>query len=354
MSRYMKQRSRKAGLPPGTLTYIGDTPTAAVTLKVMQYQGETLEEREFTDPRACSRFVKRPGVAWVNVVGVHDAEVIRSLGELFNFHGLVQEDILNTSQRPKKEDFENYMYIVVQLMRTDPLKEELRSEQVSIILGADFVLSFQEKSLEVFDQVRTRLRTSKGIIRNQGADYLAYALMDAVVDDYFIIQERLAEQVEQLEEEALLEGRADFLQRLLKLKRELIFLRKSVWPLREVLGALEGASSSLIAPGTHPYFRDVYDHALHIYDTVNTLREVLSSVLEIHISNTNNRLNEVMKVLTMIATIFIPLSFIVGVYGMNFDNMPELHLKYSYYFLWIVMWGVAASMLYFFKKNRWF
>ena len=354
MSRYMKQRSRKAGLPPGTLTYIGDAPTRAVTLKVIQYQGDTLEEREFSDPRACSRFVKRPGVAWINVVGVHDPEVIRSLGELFSFHGLVQEDILNTSQRPKKEDFENYMYIVVQLMRNDAAQQELKSEQVSIILGTDFVLSFQEKAEEVFDQVRTRLRTSKGIIRSQGADYLAYALLDAVVDDYFIIQERLAEQVEQLEEEALLEGRSDFLQRLLNLKRELIFLRKSVWPLREVLGALEGASSGLITPTTQPYFRDVYDHALHIYDTVNTLREVLSSVLEIHISNTNNRLNEVMKVLTMIATIFIPLSFIVGVYGMNFDNMPELHLKYSYYFLWIVMWGVAGSMLYFFKKNRWF
>ena len=354
MSKRIKKRSAKAGMPPGSLVYVGERSGGTVELECIEYDTENVVEHMVTVDDVVAARGKGPGKAWINIDGVHDAVVLEKVGAAYGLHALTMEDILNTDQRPKMEDFDEHLFIVLKMLRYDAKQSELIIEQVSLILGDTWVLSFQEGIQgDVFDVVRERLRNTKTKIRALGVDYLFYVLLDAVVDNYFAILETLGEEIEELETRLLDSPTQDTMHTIHRMKRELIYLRKSVWPLREVIGALLRGESDLITPATQPFLRDVYDHTIQVIDTVETYRDMLSGLIDIYMSSMSNRMNEVMKVLTIIATVFIPLTFIAGVYGMNFKFMPELEWPYGYAFAWGVMIAVAASFVVYFWKKKW-
>jgi len=351
--RFLKKRSVKAGLPPGSLVHIGDTPSAAVSIELIGYDPQSIEEQRFTTVDDCLLHLDRPGITWVNVEGVHDVEIIRHLGERFKLHPLVLEDIVNTVQRPKIEDYEGYLFIVLRMLRPTG-GGEFTSEQLSMILGPRHLFTFQEGIQgDVFDTVRERIRNGKGKVRGMGADYLAYALIDAIVDSYFSVLEDLGERIVNLEEDLTLAPGPDALHEINNIKKEIIFLRKAVWPLREAVSFLERGDSDLLTASTRLYFRDVYDHTVQVIDTVETYRDLLSGMLDLYLSSISNRINEVMKFLTVIGTIFMPLTFLVGVYGMNFKHMPELEWHNGYFLLWGLMIGLSVAMIIYFKRRRW-
>jgi magnesium transporter len=285
--------------------------------------------------------------------GIHQVEILEQLGECMGVHPLVLEDILNTDQRPKLEDFDDYLFIVLKMSHYDDQNGEMEVEQISLILGPNYVVSFQERPGDVFDPIRERITNGRGRIRKLGADYLAYALIDAIVDHYFVVLEQIGEKIEFLEEELITDPTPETLQTIHNLKREMIFLRKSVWPLREVVGGLERRESPLIGESIAVYLRDVYDHTIQVIDTLETFRDMISGMLDIYLSSVSNRMNEVMKVLTIIATIFIPLTLIAGIYGMNFKHMPELEQPWGYPVVWGVMLATAIVMLIYFRRKKW-
>ncbi|KUO40707.1 MAG: magnesium transporter [Hadesarchaea archaeon DG-33-1] len=353
MPRLIKKRLKKVGLPPGALVHIGEKKTEKVRITIVDYDKKKFQEKEAKKVEECFPFKDKPTVTWINVDGIHDPEIIKKLGDYFGMHPLVLEDILNTDQRPKMEDFDNYIYIVLKMLTYDDKSNEVVAEQVSLILGSNFVISFQEKEGDVFNPIRDRIRGDKGRVRKMGADYLAYALTDAIVDNYFTILEKIGERVEFIEEELVTNPTPGTLQTIHNLKRELIFLRKSVWPLREVINGLERGESPLIKGATKVYLRDVYDHTIQVIDTVETLRDMVSGMLDIYLSSISNKMNEVMKVLTIIATIFIPLTFVAGIYGMNFLNMPELEWYFGYPLVLLVMVAIGVTMLFYFRRKKW-
>lgn len=354
MPRPIKKRSQKAGLPPGTPVHIGERRSETTRITLFDYDEQQIEEREVTQAKECFLFKNTPKVTWINVTGLHQVEVLEELNGCFSLHPLVLEDILNTDQRPKMEDYGDYLYIVLKaLFLGNNRDNEVESEQISLILGANFVLSFQEKENPLFEPIRDRLRNNKGRLRKMGADYLVHAILDAIIDHYFVVLEKLGEQVEFLEEEVVSKPRPATLQATHKLKREMIFLRKAVWPLREVIGSLERGESPLIKESTVLYLRDIYDHTIQVIDNIETFRDMLSGMMDIYLSSISNRMNEVMKVLTIIATIFIPLTFIVGLYGMNFKYMPELEWPWGYPLVLILMLAVTIFMLLYFRRKKW-
>ncbi len=354
MPRLTHKRSRKSGLPPGTPVHIGTRKAGAPRVSLMHYDGEQLVEEEVTDVAACRAWLSRPGVTWINIEGVHQIDLLEQFGAVFGLHPLVLEDIANTGQRPKVEDYGGYLYVVLRMLSLPESSQEVVGEQVSLILGSNFVISFQEGIAgDVFDPIRVRLRASKGRVRHEGADYLVYSLIDAIVDGYFILLEKLGEQIEVLDEHMLANSAREAARTINQLKREMIWLRKAVWPLREMISSLQRAESSLIRPSTGVYLRDVYDHTIEVIDTVETYRDVLSGMLDNNLSLLTARLNEVMKVLTVISTIFIPLTFIVGIYGMNFRYMPELGWRWGYPLVMLGMAGIAVALYFYFRRKKW-
>lgn len=355
MTEQKTKRSQKTGLPPGSPVYIGSSKSSKVKISVTYYNEQHFEEKQLSSADECFRYKGRDTISWINIDGVHDTEILRKVSECYGIHPLVQEDIANTGQRPKIEDYGDYLYIVLRMLSYDEKASNIRSEQVSIILGNDHVISFQEEGKEgdVFGQVRERLRSGKTKIRKEGSDYLCYCLIDEIVDSYFAIMEKLGERIEGVEEKLIANPTQKILNLIHQLKKETLSLRKSVWPLREVVNSMERGESPLIREGTRLYLRDVYDHTVEVIETVENYREMMSGMVDIYLSGISNKLNEVMKVLTIISTTFIPLTFIVGIYGMNFKNMPEMQWQYSYAAVWIVMLCVAGSMLVYFKKKKW-
>jgi len=353
MPKPMKRRSKKAGLPPGTLVHIGEQKMTEPKIILIDYDETHFEEKEFQTIEECYVLKEKPTVTWINVDGLHRAGILEKLGECFGLHPLVLEDVLNTDQRPKLEDYEGYIYIVLKMLYPNGQNQRIEAEQISLVLGPHVLLSFQERQGDVFNPVRERLRSGKGRLRKLGSDYLAYALMDSVVDNYFIILERLGERIELLEEELVANPTTKILHEIDHLKREMIFIRRAVWPLREVISSLQRGESSLITQNTRIYLRDVYDHTIQAIDTIETYRDMLSGMLDIYLSSVSNRLNAVMKVLTVIATIFMPLTFLAGVYGMNFKYMPELGWRWGYPFFWLVIISLGVFMLIYFRKKRW-
>jgi magnesium transporter len=353
MPKFTKKRTKKAGLPSETLVYTGEKKDEKIKIHVIDYDETHFLETELSTVEACIPYKNKSTVTWINIDGVHNVPMIERLGDCFGLHRLVMEDIMNTDQRPKTEDYGEYLYIVLKMLSSGK-NGEIITEQISLVLGTNFVLSFQEGvEGDVFNLIRERLRSSKGRIRKMGADYLAYSLIDAVVDNYFVILEKFGDKIELLEAELIENPAQKTVQRIYQLKRELIFLHNAVWPLREVVSALGKRESPLIHEATAPYLRDVYDHVIHIIDSVDIYREMISSMLDMYLSSVSNRLNAVMKVLTIIATIFMPLTFIVGVYGMNFKYMPELEWRHGYPLTLIVMAGIAIFMLLYFRRKKW-
>jgi magnesium transporter len=353
MPKLMKKRSVKAGLPPGSLVYVGDKKAGEAKITVIDYDENQFREKSLKSVKECFAFQNKPSTTWIDVDLVHQTEITEKLGECYGFHPLVLEDILNTDQRPKMEDFGDYLYIVLRMLSCNGNNGNFVSEQFSMILGPNYVISFQEREVDVFDAIRERIRAGKGRIRKAGADYLAYCLLDAIVDNYFVVLEKHGERIEILEEQLIAKPTPATLQALHSLKRDMIFLRKSVWPLREVIAALEREGTSLISDSTRLYLRDVYDHTIQVIDALETFRDMLSGMLDIYLSSVSNRLNEVMKLLTIIATIFIPLTFIVGLYGMNFKYMPELEWHWGYPAVLLLMLVISLFMVAFFRRKKW-
>ncbi len=320
---------------------------------MISYNSAKIEEHRFQQLEECLLPPGLDRVTWINVEGVHDVEVIRRLGDCHSFHPLVLEDIVNTVQRPKIEDYGDYLFIVLRMLRPT-VEHDFSSEQLSLILGPNYIFTFQEGIQgDPFDPVRERIRASKGKIRGMGSDYLAYSLIDAIVDGYFSVLEEFGERVVDVEEELALTPERDTLHLINELKKEIIFLRKTVWPLREAIAFLERGDSHLLQDSTRVYFRDVYDHTVQVIDTVETYRDLLSGMLDLYLSSISNRTNEVMKFLTVIGTIFMPMTFLVGVYGMNFKHMPELDWPNGYFALWGIMIAISLLMIVYFRKKRW-
>ncbi len=353
MAKLIKKRSKKAGLPPGTLVHIGEKRAGEIKITLIDYDEVNFQEREIKMVEECFPFREKPTITWINVEGVHRVEVVGRLGHCFGLHPLVLEDILNTDQRPKMEIYGDYIYIVLKMLYGG-INHPIEGEQVSLILGSNFVVSFQEgKEGDVFNPLRERIRSGKGLIRKMGSDHLAYSLIDTIVDNYFLILENLGEKIEILEEELMVHPTTETLQEIQRFKNEMIFLRRVVWPLREVVSGLGRKESSLIKETTEIYLRDVYDHTIQVMDTIEVYREMLSGMLDIYLSSVSNRLNSVMKVLTIIATIFMPLTFIAGIYGMNFKYMPELEWRWGYPAVWLIVVIIGILMLIYFKRKKW-
>lgn len=353
MNVAIKKRSGKSGLPPGTLLHIGDKKMEKTRITLLDYDESHFLEKEVKLVEEAFPFKDKPTVTWINIQGIHEIEIIEKIGQYFGVHPLILEDILNTEKRPKMEDLETYIYVTLKILRQIDDSDRILSEQVSLIIGTNFVISLLESKDAIFDQIIERIRSGKGHIRKMGPDYLAYSLIDTIVDNYFIIMEKFGEKIEVMEEELVKNPTRGTLKSLHDTQRELMLMRKSVWPLREVVNNMLRGESSLIHESTLIYLRDVYDHTIEIIDMIEGLRDMVSRMFDMYLSSISNKLNEIMKVLTIIATIFIPLTFIAGVYGMNFEYMPELKWRWGYPVIWVIMIFIGIYMLNYFRKNRW-
>jgi len=353
MHRAIKRTSKKAGQAPGTLIHIGERKAESVRITVIDYDEQNYQEKQVPSIEECVPYKTTPTTTWINIDGLHQVEVIEEAGKEFDLHPLILEDVLNTNQRPKMEDYESCIFAVMKMLRYDEEKGKIRSEQISLVLGSHYVITFQESIGDIFGPVRERIKNTKWRIRKLGADYLLYALIDCIVDHYFVVLEKMADKIETLQEQVTGDPSQDTLQQIHELKREMIFLRKSVWPVRELVNSLLRSESSLIDKTTEIYLRDVYDHAVQIIDAMETYREMISGMLDVYLSSISNKMNAVMKVLTIIATIFIPLTFVAGIYGMNFKYMPELEWRWAYPMVWVVMSAVFVGMIVYFKRKNW-
>lgn len=350
---YSSRAHQKVGQPPGTPLFIGRRKMDEVRLSYIRYNENLHEEKENSTPEECAELCKSSDVVWINVEGIHDTETIEKIGELFNIHSLTVEDIVNTMQRPKFEDFDSYLFIVLKMLSYSDISTGMETEQVCMILGDNYVITFQEKPGDVFDSVRNQIRGCRGRIRRAGSDYLAYALIDAIVDSYFLILETIGDQIEEIEDQVILNPNPDKVIKIHKFKRAMLFMRRTAWPLREEIALLEKSGSDLVREPTAVFLRNLYDHTIQVIDTVETYRDIISGMHDMYLSSVSNRMNQVMKVLTIIATIFIPLTFISGVYGMNFRYMPEIGWKYGYYAILGLMLVISLVMLTYFRKKKW-
>ena len=353
MARFFKKREEIKGLSPGSLVFIGNKKVENIRIRVIDYDGNQLKEDELKDIAEGAEFKRTNTVTWINVDGLHDLSLMKEIGSTFDLHPLLMEDVLNTGQRPKLEEFENCIFLVLKMLRYDSKKQMISSEQLSMVLGDSFLLTFQEQPGDVFDPVRERIRKQKARIRASGIDYLAYALLDCVVENYVSIIERLGEQIEDIEEEVLAKAEPAVMEKISAFKHEMNFIRKSVRPAREAVIQLSKLDSELINEQTIPFLKDLLDLITQAAEAIDTYRDMLSDQLNLYNSVIANRMNDVMKILTIFAAIFIPLTFIAGIYGTNFEYLPEIKFKYSYFIFWGVMLAVAAVMLIFFKKKKW-
>lgn len=349
-----KRSLKTPGQAPGSMIHVGEQKMLATKVTAIEYhRGTIFDERVTADLAFLQHVRESEPVTWINVAGLHEIETISRIGEIFDIHPLILEDILNTDQRPKLDQSETNIYLIVKMIQWQEDKQHLETEQVSIVLGPGFVLTFQEQEKDVFEPVRERLRSGKGQLRQRGADYLAYSLLDAVVDHYFVVLERLGEHIEEIEEKLIADPEPETLEDIHHLKREMLYLRRSVWPLRELIGGLQRGDLPQFRQETLIYLRDVYEHTIQVIDTIESFRDIVSGLLDIYLSSVSHRLNEVMKVLTIISTIFIPLTFITGLYGMNFTYIPELQVRWAYFAVWGVMITITGGLLIFFKRKKW-
>ncbi len=351
--RLIKKSEKKQGLAPGTLVHIGEHKTEKTTIQVLDYNEETVEEKNINTVSECFSFKETASVTWINVNGLHELETIEAIGKHFDIHPLALEDIVHTGQRPKIEDFDGPIFIILKMLFYEESSDYIHEEQVSLVTGRNFVISFQEIPGDIFDPVRKRIHTHKARIRKRKSDYLTYALLDTIVDNYFIVLEKIGEKMEDLDNRLLEDNSRDTLQTINDLKRKVLSLRKNIWPLREVIGSLLKEDYELFEESTAFYLKDVQDHIIQLIDFIEIYREMLSGMLDTYFSNLSIKMNEVMKVLTVIATIFIPLTFIAGIYGMNFKYMPELEWKGGYFVVWGIIICVTIVMVFYLRRKKW-
>jgi len=351
--------AKVSDLPTSTLSPASEKQAEKPKITIIDYDEQHYQETEVEDAAECFVFREKPTVTWINIDCLHQVDILEKLGACYGIHPLVLEDILS-DQRPKIEDYDDYIFIVLKMLYYNENGDEglgdskIDFDQVSMILGSNFIISFKEKEVDIFNPLRDRLRTAKGRIRKQGADYLAYSMIDAIVDHYFVIMEKLGDRFEDLEDAVVANPEPGILPTIYNLKRDMLFLRKSVWPLREAISKMQRTDSPLISEATKIYLRDVYDHTIQVIENIETFRDMSASLLETYLSSLSNKLNEVIKVLTIISTIFIPLTFLAGLYGMNFRYMPELESEWGYPAVLVLMLLVVVIMMTYFKKKEWF
>ncbi|MBL7178248.1 MAG: magnesium/cobalt transporter CorA [Desulfobacteraceae bacterium] len=347
-----KKISKKAGLPPGTMVHVGEKKTVKVEIKVVDYNESKVEEKEISTIDEILHYRDTSTVTWININGLHQVDIIESIGKTFGLHPLVLEDIVNTEQRPKIEDFDDYIFIIMKMLSYDNNNDLIIFEQFSLVLGKNYIISFQEREGNIFNSIHERIRNKVGRIRKRGPDYLAYALLDTIVDNYFFALEKVGEKIESIEEGLTTNPSAEALQMIHHFKRELTYLKKTIWPSIEVTSELVSEELDLFDDGTIVFLRDVRDHVIQLTETIETLRDMATGLLDVYLSSVSNRMNDVMKILTIIATIFIPLTFIAGIYGMNFKYIPELEWKWGYPIILFVMLIIIVGMLIWFKRKK--
>lgn len=348
-----KYNVKKAGMPPGTLLHVGATRSEKIKITVLGYSKDEWIEKEYNSVEQLALEKSKFDVHWIHLNGIHRVDMIEEIGNRFNIHPLVLEDIVNANQRPKLEESKDYVYIVLKMIHQIETTQTIGFEQVSMVVGSNYILSFQENDNNTFQQIRERIKNTNGKLRTKGVDYLAYALIDCIVDYYYVALEYLGEKIEGLEDELMLDPGPNVLKEIHTLKTEMLFVRKAIWPLREIINVLARGDSPLFTNDTLIYFRDVYDHIIQVIDTVEMYRDMVTGMFDIYISSVSYKLNEVMKVLTIIATIFIPLTFIVGLYGMNFKYMPELEWEWGYPAVLVLMGCISIVMVLYFRRKKW-
>lgn len=348
-----KRYSRKVGLPPGTLVYVGEERTESVKITVTDYDETDLHEEEVQTVEACLPFKDTATVTWIHIEGIHDTDIIEDIGTHFGVNSLVLEDLMSPTQLSKIEVYEDYVFIILKHLDADTTSLNISREQIGLIIGENFVISLQENLGSLFAPIHNRLKNANSRVRNMRSDYLAYALIDVIVDNYFIVLEHLSDQIESVEEEAITNPTSEVLSKINELRRECLLLRRPILPLRDVLNDVLDDEIPLFRQETSLYFRDVYDHLTQVIHTLETLRSAASDLFDTYTSAVSHRMNEVMKVLTIVATFFIPLTFIAGIYGMNFKSMPELDLPWGYPAVLLIMAIVGIIMFIYFKAKRW-
>jgi magnesium transporter len=350
----VRKRAKKAGQPPGTYIYTGENKVVTPEICMVVYSVDQFSEK--TDTKLDVEFLQtaKPGVTWINIEGLQNIDLIKQVAEYYQLHPLTVEDILNNEQRPKLEEFDGYLFMAMKMLLWIPKTKTFSVEEFSLVIGNNFILTFQDCDTNIFDDIQHRLRaTTKQRIREQGSDYLAYRLIDTIVDQYFVVLEGLGEEIERVEEKIISSPTPHNARTIYRLKRQMLMLRKAIWPMREALSHLLQMNQESISSFTHVYLRDVYDHAVQAIDTLETFRDMLSGMLDIYLSSLTARMNEIMKVLTMIATVFIPITFVASIFGMNFDYMPELRWHYGYYIALAIMFLVVIWMIIYFRRKKW-
>lgn len=355
VTRLLQSRPKQIGLPPGSLIYTGEREKEPIHFRVFEYNEQGFIENEYSDVESVLNLKSSKENIWINIDGVHDVGIMEKIQNHFNIHPLAMEDILHTTQRPKIDEYDENLFVVIRMFLYDRENRELKNEQLSMILSENYLLTFLEDPGDVFDPVRERIRKTGTKIRKSKIDFLAYSILDAIVDSYFHILEQLGEEIEDLEDRLVINPGKEDLQLVHRMRRNMILLRKSMWPLREVISFLQRNDHSVIKSSTHIYLRDVYDHIIQIIDTIESYRDMIIGMLDVYLSSTSNKLNEVMKVLTVISTLFIPLTFLAGVYGMNFVHFPELGYEWMYpWGFWLITILIILGMIVFFKRKKWF
>jgi magnesium transporter len=355
-----KYRNKKKDLSPGSSVFTGDKKVEKIVVTIFNYNEQQFEEKKIESIEELKLLKENAKTLWVNLAGIHDVTLIEKVCEIFEVHSLVIEDILNVNHSPKIEEHDTFLFLILKMINFDKTNRELNIEQISIILGQNYVLTFQENTGDVFDVIRERIRTAKGRIRKAGADYLMYRLLDSIVDNYFITLEYVDDKIEFVEEKLLEESEDSYLKEIHNLRKDILKLRRAVYPMRDMTYYLQRGENPLIQKSTLMFTRDLHDHITNNIETIENYREIINGVLEVHLTNASHRMNQVIKLLTMISTIFIPLTFIVGIYGMNFNtqvsifNMPELNWKYGYLFVMFIMIAIVVSLVVFFKRKKWF
>ena len=353
MARKRKNRVKQAGLAPGSLVHTGEKKTEKVRITVIDYDKTNYQIKHPATISACAPFKETETVSWIQINGLHEVSMIEKIGGHFGLHGLVLEDILHTRQRPKLEDHDQHLFVVLKMLDFNDQNQAIEAEQFSVILGDRYIITFQEGDRDIFAPLRERIKKSHSRFRQMDSDYLLYAIIDFIVDHYFIVLEKLDERIEELQAQVADDPTEQTLHEIYGIKKEMVILRKAFWPVRDLIAELLRSESELIRPAMEIYWKDVYDHILRVIETTDAFRDAIGGMLDVHLTIASNRMNAVMKVLTIIATIFIPLTFIVGVYGMNFRYMPELNYPWAYPVVWAVMAALVLVMLVYFKRKKW-
>lgn len=353
ISKSIRNRVKKAGMAPGSLVPTSELSQGKVHISVFDYDANILVEKQDAKIQECLKCLDSAAVTWINISGIDDIQTIETVGRRFGLHPLLLEDIVSSGQRSKLDDYKDTIFIVAKMLNYNNESQQVEDEQVSLVLGKNFLISFLESKNNVFAPIYERLRPNNSKIRQRGPDYLCYTLLDCLVDNYFLILEKVDEKLESLEDELIKSPAPKTLQKIQRSKREITLLRKSVWPMREVISNFRRIETPLIQDTTKLYIHDVYDHTIQAIDAIESFRDIASGMLDIYLSNISQRMNEIMKVLTVVSTIFVPLTFIASIYGMNFDNIPELHSQYGYYAVLGLMFLVTSGMLIYFKRKGW-